>query len=81
MIFESFIKFPALHMKNDNTLAGIPITATDLNLLESVVSLICLLCDSKLKTPRALKSVGPQAYKDLVDLGFTTYQPPSSVLL
>ena len=45
-----------------------------------MVSLICLLCDGKLRDPKFIDVVGPKAYPDLVKDGFTSYVNPSSVL-
>lgn len=60
-------------------LIGIPVTAASDNLMGTVVSLICLLSDPKLKAPqKVIDAVGPKAYEDLVKEGFTSYVSPSS---
>ena len=58
---------------------GFPVTASTKDLKGTPVSLICLLSDPKLKAPHIIDALGPKAYIDLVDDGFTSYVNPSSV--
>ena len=58
---------------------GFPVTASTKNLEGTPVSLICLLSDLKLKAPHVIDALGPKAYPDLVDEGYTDYVSPSSV--
>ena len=60
---------------------GLPVTASSKDLVGTPVSLICLLSDPKLKAPEVIDSLGPKAYIDLVDEGYTDYVKPSSVTI
>lgn len=72
-----------LHVLNKYNLlhihAGLPVLASAKDLEGKVVALICILSDPKLKAAQVIDAVGPNAYKDLSDEGFTSYVSPSSV--